>query len=236
MPPCLSFRTGLFCLCLAVLAAPVAFAQIMLSPAAVAGTDLGSVGVESMPENMINHSGVETPFTSGETSFDTYFAVPRLVFAMNGGTNNWMSQVVFSVSLQGYVDFDLGSSRLVRKLAVWNVTGKNVAVKMAEDLASLESAPVVGEFILTDHWSFPFSYPVDVLSFPAPHPGRYLRLEIRSTYPLGAGLNFAYAIIGEVVASVAPPPATLSIAATSEGGVTVTFPGTLLSSPKLDGP
>jgi hypothetical protein len=133
------------------------------------------------------------------------------------------------------VDFDLGASYLITKLAVWNISLKDVTAKVADTPEGLATAPLAGAFRLTDHTSFSFSYPVDVLSLDAPAQGRYVRLEIASAYPLAPGLSFAYAIVGEVVASVAGEATvpTVSISREANGDVTVSFTGTLQSAANL---
>jgi len=93
-----------------ILTANVVRSQVMLSPTAVVATDLGTASESTPLINMINQSGIETPFVSGSTLFDTYFANPGQTFATSGdgGTNNWQSEVSFTLPLKGYVDFDLG--------------------------------------------------------------------------------------------------------------------------------
>jgi len=218
-------------------AASAVSAQIMLSPVAVLGSDLGEFNDTVPLAHMIDHSGVGMPFVSGSTSFDTYFAVPAQTIATNGPANNWQSATVsFGEPLQGHVDFDLGASRMVSKLAIWNVAVKDVTVRVSGTPEGLATGTLAGSFRLTDHTSFSFSYPVDVLSFAASHQARYVRLEIASAYPLVQGLNIAYAIVGEVVASVAPAAApTLAITREPDGDVTVTFTGTLQAAPTAGG-
>jgi hypothetical protein len=191
---------------------------------------------------MINQSGVEKPFESGWTDFDVYFEVPHLAFAMSGtgGTNNWQSsKVATGAPLEGYVDLDLGRPSAINKLAIWNVEVKDVTVRIADTPEGLPTGTVAGAFRLTDHTTFPFSYPVDILDFGKTIQGRYIRLEITSAYPVALGFDFAYAVIGEVVASVEPlrPPdrPTLSITRESNGDVKVTFTGTLQSASGVTG-
>jgi len=211
---------------------------VVLSPATVVGTDLGSFAAETALEHMIDQSGVQTPFVSGSTDFDTYFADPPKTWSTNGGTNNWQSEVSFNLPLIGYVDFDLGASYKINKIAIWNIAVKDVTVEVFEDLNGPRQ--VAGSFKLTNHWNFPFSYPVDILSFGADYTGRYVRLAITSAYPFSIGDTFAYAIIGEVVVSAAvdavtPPTPTLDIILNPTGDVTVTFTGTLQAAPTAGG-
>jgi hypothetical protein len=211
---------------------------VVLSPATVVGSDLGSFAAETALDHMIDQSGVQTPFVSGSTDFDTYFADPPKTWATNGGTNNWQSDFSFNLPLTGYVDFDLGASYKINKIAIWNVSVKDVTVKVFDDLNGPEQ--IAGTFKLTNHWNFPFSYPVDILDFGAEYKGRYVRLAITSAYLFSIGDTFAYAIIGEVVVSagvdsVTPPTPALDIILNPNGDVTVTFTGTLQTATAVDG-
>jgi hypothetical protein len=186
---------------------------------------------------LINQSGITTPFTSGITVFDTYFATPGQMFATsgNGGTNNWQSEVAFDLGYQGYLDFDLGAVYRINKLAIWNRSLSNVTVKVLHDLNGAEQ--VVGDFRLINRQNFTFSYAVDLLPFNATYEGRYVRLVINSVYPI-QGFTFGYAIVGEVVASVLPVDTPLPMVQMNRdpnGDVTVTFTGTLQTSPTING-
>lgn len=211
---------------------------VTLSPVAVVGTDLQTFSPTAPLESMINGSGVETPFTSGVTDFDTYFANPARMFAQSGdgGTNNWQSTFSFSPPLTGTVDFDLGARYRVNKVGIWNRSLKEVTFRVLDDLNT--PGQVGGTYTLIDRQSFPFSYAADVLPFSSPLEGRYLRLEIQSTH-LVPGTSFTYAIIGEVIASATPiaaPPPSLAIETLSSGDVRITFTGTLTSSGNPQGP
>ena len=209
----------------------------MLSPVAVLGTNVTTYDNTVSVTNMINQSGITTPFVSGVTIFDTYFANPGQKFATsgNGGTNNWQSQLGSNLGYQGYVDFDLGAVYQINKLAIWNRSLSNITVKILNDLSGPEQ--VAGDFRLTNRQSFTFSYSVDLLPFGATYAGRYVRLAINSIYPI-QGFTFGYAIVGEVVVSAAPvgqPSPTLSVTHDPNGDVTVTFTGTLQSSTTIGG-
>lgn len=217
----------------------LAHGQIMLSPTAVLGTDLGTFSGEVPLTHLIDQSGIEIPFISGATDFDSYFAPANQTFALNSPASNWQSAVDFDLPQQGWIDFDLGSVRTVSKLAIWNITAENITLAIANNPAELASAPVAGSFRLTDHTSFPFSYRVDLVTLPSPAQGRYFRLGVESTYLLSPELRFSYVIIGEVAVSATPattPTPTLTIRQESTGEVVVTFGGTLQAGPSLQGP
>ena len=229
--------TCLGCFVLALASHPVSGA-LVLSPVAVVGTDLGSFAPETPLERMIDQSGVEKPFVSGSTDFETYFANPAKTWATNSGTNNWQSNFSFDLPLKGYVDFDLGASHKINKIAIWNISVKDVTVQVFEDLNG--PGQIAGSFKLTNHLNFPFSYPVDVLSFGSEYQARYVRLMIESAYLFSLGDPFAYAIIGEVVVSavvdaVTPTTPTLDIIRSPNGDVTVTFTGTLQTATTVGG-
>ena len=213
-------------------------AQFVLSPIAVVATNITTYNETISATNLINQSGIETPFVSGVTVFNTYFADPFRMLANSGdgGTNNWQSEVAFDLGYQGYIDFDLGAVYQINKLAIWNRSLSNVTVKILMDLGGPEQ--VAGDFTLLNRQSYPFSYPAEeVLPFAVVHQGRYVRLVINSIYPI-QGFSFGYASAGEVVASVSvggTPPPTLSVAHEPNGDVKVTFTGTLLTSTTAGG-
>jgi hypothetical protein len=225
------------CLLAFLLEANVASGQVVLSPVAVVGSDLGSYDPTTSLENMINQSGIIAPFVSGTTDFSDYFANPGRTFAANGGRNNWQSNFSFDLPLKGYVDFDLGASYAIDRIATWNVSVKEVTVRIADDVNALETSENAGSFTLVNHLNFPFSYSVDVLSLTKAHQGRYVRLAIDSAYTFSPSDSFAYAIIGEVVMSVTRKTAPLSVRAilNANGDVTIIFTGTLQTSNTPDG-
>ena len=209
----------------------------MVSPTAVLGTDLGTVSEESPLVHLIDQSGVERPFVSGTTLFDVYFAVPHQTLASNRPAANWQSEVAFTLPLQGYVDFDLGASRTVRKVALWTVTPERVTLRFSDDASTLATAPSAGTFTLMNHSSYDPSFGVDILTLASPQRGRYLRIDIESTYLLVPGLTFTYVILGEVIVSAAPEAVpTLSITRQSDGDIEVTFDGILQSATAMEGP
>lgn len=210
--------------------------QVMLSPTAIADTDLTTYNDTVAMTNLINQSGVSTPFTSGVTPFDTYFANPGQMFATSGdgGTNNWQSEVAFDMGQQGFIDFDLGAVYRVHQLAIWNRSLSNVTVSIRRDLAV--PAQDAGTFSLINRQSFPFSYGAELLPFAAALEGRYVRLTVNGIYPI-QGFNFGYAGAGEVVVSVSPlaQPPTLSVTRESTGDVRVAFTGILTHATSIAG-
>ena len=221
------------------LTTPAAFSQVMLSPVAVVGSDLGTFNDSLSVTNMINRSGVETPFVSGTTVFDTYFTSPHLMWANSGdqGTNNWQGNFASTpLAAPGYLDFDLGAVYQVNKLAIWNRSLKDITVKVLSTLGGAEQ--VATNVTLVSRLSYDLSYPVDVIAFPAPLVGRYVRLAVNDIHPF-QGFTFGYPVIGELVVSAAPvgssPPPTLSITLALNGDAQIHFTGTLTTSPTANG-
>ncbi len=220
-----------------ILAPGAAWAQVMVSPVAVLGTDLGTYSDATPLRHLIDQSGVQKPFVSGTTAFDSYFAVPHQTLSANTPDANWQSEVFFSLPVRGYIDLDLGESRTVSKVAIWTVTAERMTLRFSDDPTALATAPSAGTFTLINHSSFVSSYGVDILTLASPQRGRYLRLGIESAYLFVPGLTFTYAILGEVVVSAAPSSVpTLSIARQPDGDVELTFTGTLQSASSLEGP
>lgn len=222
---------------IAFIALPVS-GQVMLSPVTVS-TGIPSFNNTVSPTNLINQSGITTPFSSGVTVFDTYFAniaPPPYATSGNGGVNNWQSDTAFDLGYQGFVDFDLGATYQINKLAIWNRSLSNITVKILMTLGGAEQ--VAGNFTLANKQSFPFDYLFELLPFTATYTGRYVRLEINGVYPF-QGFSFGNASAGEVVASVLPqgtsPAPTLSIALAPNGDVRVNFTGTLQTSTTVSG-
>jgi hypothetical protein len=216
---------------------PAASAQVMLSPADVIGTDLGTFSSDVPLTNMINHSGVTTQFVSGVTLFDSYFENPGQTFATNNYLYNWQSDFSFDLPLRGYVDFDLGATYTINKMAIWNVSVSNLLVRIADTPAGLPTGQVLGNFSLPNHLNNPFSYEVNILDFGTNRQARYVRLQINSAYEFSPGDGFAYAIIGEVVMSAIPgaEPPVVNMSRDPNGDVRLTFTGTLQSSTNAAG-
>jgi len=192
--------TAVVVVCL-VVTGPVTAAGVILSPTAVLSTDLGTFNNEVPLENMINQSGLDKPFDSGVTDFDDYFNTPPEPFGQANYLNNWQSEVVFDLPVTGYVDFDLGQTYAIDRLAIWSISLENVTVLLSET----EGGPMedAGDYTLENKLFNPFSYRGQVLALGASYQARYLRLAIESTYKFSPSDTFAYAIVGEVAVGTA---------------------------------
>ncbi len=182
-------------------AGQVSAAGTIVSPTAVLGTDLGTFNDDVPLVNMINQSGLDKPFESGVTDFDAYFETPPEPFAQANYRNNWQSEVVFDLPVTGYVDFDLGQTYAIDRLAIWSISLENITVLLSET----EGGPMqdAGDYTLENKLFNPFSYRGQVLDLGATYEARYLRLGIESTYKFSPSDTFAYAIVGEVAVGTA---------------------------------
>ena len=152
-------------------------------------------------ENMIDQSGLWEPFASGQTGFDVYFSNPDA--ERTDTTGSWQSETVFTLPLQGYIDFDLGADHRIDRLAIWNVSLEDIRVQVAMDAAGPWTE--VGEYSLTTSVFAFSSFPVQVVDFGAEYDAHYLRIEVDSAHLYAS--SFTYAIVGEVaVSSVTPVP------------------------------
>jgi hypothetical protein len=174
----------------------VSRAGTMLSPTAVLGTDLGTFDPVVPLENMINQSSIDKPFTSGVTDFDEYFTTGDQPFGQ-GGPGNWQSDFSFNLPLMGYVDFDLGDTYTIDRLAIWNRSLENVDIYFSDTPGGLTT--LGGSYTLLNHLNFPFSYLPEILELDTTVEARYMRFQINSTYKFDVTDTFAYAIVGEVV-------------------------------------
>jgi hypothetical protein len=177
-------------------------AAVIVSPTAVLGTDMGVSDPQLAPlENMINQSGLDKPFTSGVTDFDAYFNTGEPAFAQAAAGNNWQSETFFTLPVMGTVDFDFGAVYSIDRLAVWNISMRDIKIHISD--SSIASLQEVASLSLPNHLNFPFSYRHDLLDLGAPHDVRFLRIEIDSVHLFSPTDTFGFAIVGEIVASAA---------------------------------
>jgi hypothetical protein len=208
--------------------------QFMLSPIAVKETGLGTFSPDSTAlTNLINQSGLNVPFVSGLTDFDSYFAPPNSNFSKNRDGTKWQSDFSFNLPFGGPVDFDLGETYLVSKVAIWNVSVKSLTMMISSEPGGpwLDA----GRFSLSDQQPS-LSLRATVLDLGAEYPGRYVRLAVESEYPALPTVTFGYVTIGEVVVRAAPAGRpTVSIARELNGDITITFTGTLQFKTDVNG-
>jgi hypothetical protein len=107
----------------------------------------------------------------------------------------------------GYVDFDFGAEYSIDRLAVWNISMKDIKIHVSD--TSITTLQEVASFTLPNHLNFPFSYSHDLLDLGSAHDARYLRIEIDSVHLFSSSDTFGFAIVGEVAASAVPVSAGL---------------------------
>jgi hypothetical protein len=181
---------------------------------------------------MIDQSGLNVKFQNGVTDFDSYFAPPNTNFSQNADKTKWQSDFSFTVPFGGLIDFDLGQSYRVSKVAIWNVSIKELHVQLgASTNGPWQDA---GSFTLTDQQPS-LSLRATVLDLGAEYTGQYVRLEVSSEFPANLNPLFGYVTIGEVVTRAAPAVSVspLSIQVEANGDATLTFSGVLQSSRML---
>ncbi len=176
--------------------------DVILSPVAVIDTDLGEQSAAPLIQ-MIDGSGLDVPFVSGVDGFDEYLAEPNAIYQDASYLYNWQSAVYGPLPLQGYVDFDLGETYTIDRLALWNISLDEFRVQIADDPAGPWTE--IGQYDLPSQiWSY--SSVVEVLDLGGEHDTRYLRLAIDSAHKSASYYTFAYATIGEVAVSAKPVP------------------------------
>src|SRR5262249_31989525 len=113
------------------LSAMTGHSQFMLSPVAVTETGLGTFSATTTPLGaMIDQSGLNVRFQNGVADFDAYFAPPNTNFSKNADKTKWQSDFSFTLPFGGTVDFDLGLAYRVSKVAIWNVSVKELSVQV----------------------------------------------------------------------------------------------------------
>ncbi|MCA9216427.1 MAG: hypothetical protein KDB27_25335 [Planctomycetales bacterium] len=178
---------------------PVEQTAVILSPAAITDSNLGTFSGDVQLLNAIDQSGLSQNFVSGVTSFDDFLTdnVPR---ADDDYRHYWQSSPSLDGTFSGAIDFDLGDIQSIDRLALWNGTLKDISVEVSESADGPWQE--VGQFTLTD--KNPLLYPLvdaDVLELGATYDARYVRLNVDSAHPTFRGEQFTYAILRELAVS-----------------------------------
>lgn len=175
----------------------------ILSPVAALGTDLGTYNAEVPLERTIDQSGIDKPFTSGETDWDTYFVTEPPPFGQALYTNGWQSEIAAMLPLQGTIDYDFGGDYRIDELVFWNRSLRDVRALFASDPGGpwQEAASAT----LTSQLAASFSYLPERLPLDEEVEARYLRLAVDSVYEVDPQPPpIVYAILGEIAARATP--------------------------------
>ena len=151
-------------------------ADAIVSPTAVLQNTLGTFAF--IPPNSIDftHDGSGVPaFDSGVTDFDAYMSA-NPIHAAFGPTNAWAS---LSGVLTGIIDYDLGGSYAISKIALWNQDeGARQGIGSFTIFTSTNPAFVgafnAGSFVATDTSRAGQAFSL------SPSFGQYVRLQINS--------------------------------------------------------
>jgi hypothetical protein len=153
------------------LAVQPASAALIISPIAIAATNSFPDATFGNANNLINHGGLLTNFTSGVTDFDTYLALNPQHTTQSPGAE-WFTDFDLPGAM---LTLDLGSVMTIDRMATWvdEFWGVGrIAVAMSLDGTAFTS---VGSFAPTD-WALNVnSYGADVFDF-GTQTTRYVRL------------------------------------------------------------
>ena len=172
-----------------------------------AGVFSASYGVGLMSDQ----SGLSAGYVNGVTDFATYTSSGVTHATSEGGGGvTWLSNGIPRFPFD--LDFDLGSTKSILQLAIWNGTaGNNASINgfnvFTSSVANFSTSTLVGTF--NNPIGVDGPEPVTVFDL-ADTNGRYVRLEVTSYYG-----NFCCAGIGEVAFdtgnAAVPEPASLTL-------------------------
>ena len=189
-------------------------AGVITSPSAVIGNSMGTFSsVTPGTPRLIDQSGLPA-FTSGVTDYATYLAaIPtHAVFA---NSNAWASA---SGRLTGFLDFDLGSSRTISGVTLWN-QGNNQSIQNFTILISNDSTFGSSTNAGTFNALQSLSPSSSVLGATV---GQFARLIVNSNY--GSTLTTTLGEIAfDTTDSVSPVPEPASIAMWGVGALGMMF-------------
>ena len=182
---------------------------------AVGGTiNSGGPGFGTLTETF-NQAGLSATYTSGVTDFDTFVGSTTHTYLFAG--YEWFSN---SGTTSAAVTYDLGSSKTINKMALWNEESSGIGLlDLSVSLDGIVFASLAAGLTPTDNANSVTSYGADVFSFVATA-FRYIRLDMsRCPQPDG---DFPSCSIGEVAfnqVSAVPVPAALPLLATALGAL-----------------
>ncbi len=173
-------------------------AGVILSPTAAIGNTFGDISTNRDLGNTFDQSGLSAVFVSGVTDFDTYIG-GKPTHTLAAINNEW-----FAAALEiefGIIDFDLGASYNITRLALWNEDAAGI------DFLRVETSNDNMFNVVTSVGGFPvfdnprdLDYPAEVLDL-TDSSGRYVRLLIDSKFDFQTGLGPS---MGEIAFEVGP--------------------------------
>lgn len=160
--------------------------------------------------NIINESGLVTPYASGIDDFDTYLAssgsLAKHDYVATG--NEWFADH----QTTGSITFDLGSAYNIDKIAIWNEDSQGIAkFNLFSSTDNISWVPIGGPFTASDNDIF-VNYTADVFTLPSTTLAQYVRIDVLTTYANTNQPGFFVASLGEVAFSTTKPvpePASL---------------------------
>lgn len=183
----------------------------MISPTNVINNSFGELGSGFGANNLINHSGLVTNFTSGTTQLSTYVA------GDTGHSTPSSSGVGFASPsnniTSGIIDFDLGSSYNLTKFLLWNDNDyqgiKNFTL-FVDDEASFSGATLLGTFSAS-YGPSGYNLGVPLQQFDLnDSTGRYVRLQIENVHDNYSNLvNFGEIAFDATSSAPVPEPSTM---------------------------
>jgi len=168
-----------------------AAAQAILQPAS-ATTNMGTAGSSDI-DNVRDQSGLSPGYTSGN-DFDTYIATNPTI---NMSGLLFLSNAWQSTSVTGNVDFNLGGTFTIAKMALWNFGGNNTANVigfnlLADDNAAFTSPTNLGSFTANPNTGPSLAVLPQVFTF-SPTNASFVRMQITSNNGFANGT-----VLGEV--------------------------------------
>jgi hypothetical protein len=152
---------GLSLMALFLMQPQTASAGVILSPTSVVLNTAGNFSSADPIENTINQAGMDTPFTSGVTDFDTYMAGNPL--HNYGYTTEWFSPTgVYS----GTIIYDLGADYSLSQMALWNEDASGLATVSMYTCpdSACSTSTFIGTFDPTPN-TYGVDYPAQVVPF-----------------------------------------------------------------------
>lgn len=180
------------------------YAGVISAPTSVIA-DPGDAGFGLVVENLINQTGLSANYVSGTTDFDTYLAGNP---THGTGTVSWFYHSGPPVS----VDFDMGSTQTITRLALWNSPDTGAGRDTDEftiftsNVSNFSTSTNVGTFNAAHTTSTPDSHQLFDLTDTT---ARYVRLSIASIH--GGDIVALGELAFETEAVAVPEPSSIAI-------------------------